>query len=165
MDQCLVEDSSFLISVLLLNDPNHSDAVETLGIISNKEHITTVFPEIVLCETAFTLMKLGVSPDSIRKKINDLTMFPKVILLNNNPLSALRYISRHYNALTQSQNSRTITKTQDYLIACACKDVNGILISSDTQMIGAVSTIQSCQCINFTIQADRDNLKQILNQV
>ena len=165
MDHFLIEDSSFLISVLLDNDPLHAGATATLSSISGKDNITTVFPEIVLCETAFTLMKLGIDPDVIRAKINRLTMLPKVLILNNNPLSALRYISRHYNKLTLAAASRTITKTQDYLIACACKDLNGTLISADSQMLAAVGSIQSCNCIDFSKQTGRNQLTQLLTTV
>ena len=154
----LVEDSSFLLSLLNPKDPFHSAAILTLQILRDISSLTLVFPEIVIYETSFVLMRNGIAPEIIRTKINNLSMIPKVIIFNSDPLTALRYISRHYNQLTLSQNSRNITKTNDYLIACAAKDFDAIVLSSDNQMIETLNNL-GVKCYNFSKEADRIKLK------
>lgn len=82
MDQkYVIEDASFIVSVLNPLDRFHKDAIETLKIIGKATYsVTYVLPEIALCETIFTLMKNGVHPEKIRNGINKLTMLPKVII-------------------------------------------------------------------------------------
>src|SRR3989344_2386254 len=135
----IVEDSSYLLSVFNPDDRFHNEALETLGIITRFPNITLVFPEIVIHETSFSLMKLCLPPELIRGKINDLSMLPKVIIFDMNPFTSLRYISRYYNKLTLSQSQRNITKTNDYLIGCAAIDFNASVISSDLQMIDTLN--------------------------
>ena len=155
----IVEDSSFLLSVLNPNDSLHNEAIETLEILSKFSNITLVFPEIVIHETSFTLMRLGVSPELIREKINELSMLRKVIIFDMNPFTSLRYISRYYNELTLAQRKRNITKTNDYLIGCSAIDFHAAVISSDSQMIEALNSFQ-IECFNFSEAESRKLLKE-----
>lgn len=154
----IVEDSSFLLSVLYSSDRFHDEGLEALGILSLFPDITLVFPEIVIHETSFMLMKLGIDPQLIREKVNDLSMLPKVIIFDMNPFTSLRYISRYYNELTLGQNRRCITKTNDYLIGCAAIDFHAAVISSDAQMIDTLNSFQ-IECFDFSKSEQRKALK------
>ena len=160
----IVEDSSFLLSVLNPDDRFHDESLQTLEILTKFSNITLVFPEIVIHETSFSLMKLGLPPELIRGKINDLSMLPKVIIFDMNPFTSLRYISRYYNELTLGQNRRNITKTNDYLIGCAAIDFHAAVISSDTQMIEALNSFQ-IECFDFSKIESRNALKDKFEDV
>lgn len=160
----LIEDSSFLLSFLNPKDPFHNEALETYKILNNLNTVTLVFPEIVLSETSFTLMRIGTDPEKIRNIINKISMLPKVIIFNCDPLTSLRYVSRYYNKLTLSKNSRSITKTNDYLIACATIDFDAKVISSDKQMLETLSLL-CVKCFNFSKEEDRTKLKDHFTKI
>lgn len=164
MDHYVVEDASFLISVLNPNDSLHPDAIKILKILNkSKNSITFVLPEIAVCETVFTLMKMGIDPGIIRQRINDLSMLPKVIIINNDIMTILRYASRFYNSLTLLKQPASITKTHDYIIACTCKDFNGILLTGDDQIIRTFSS-QGVDYCNFHELSSREQFKKKIEE-
>lgn len=135
----VIEDANFLVSVLNTNDIFHQEAVDCKQNLL-KCNLVFIYPDIVLKETIFTLLKAGFSIDLVRARINRLSMIPKVILQMNDILSILRFMSDNYNFLTKSLNGhKTITKTNDYIIACNALDYNAKVISGDTQLLGSLN--------------------------
>lgn len=158
----VIEDASFIVSVLNPLDTFHKDAIETLRIIDKASFETTyVLPEIALCETVFTLMKNGVNPEKIRNGINKLTMLPRVIIASAGIMTVLRYASRFLNILSLEQNQMNITKTQDYLIACSSVDYGGLLLTSDKKMEKTV-ICKNLPCYNFSKVSARKQLEKEL---
>lgn len=155
----IIEDTSFIVSVINSLDELHTEAFETLDILNSLDKPIYVFPSIVIAETVVTLVKSGIHPDTVREKINYLSMLRRVIIQSTDPITVLRYCSRYYNHLIDS-NPSSIIRTNDYCIACAAIDYSAPVIASDKKMI---RNLQRCHipCYDFSSQSDRDKLADL----
>lgn len=158
----VIEDANFLISVLKRTERFHSDAIDTLPILSNAD-VTYVYPQVVINETIFVLLRGGYRADTIRTRINKLSMIPRVIMQDTNPLTMLRYGSRYYNhiSISDNVNQQSITGTNDFIIACCALDYNAVLISNDQRIIDVVKNA-GIKCFDFTKESERVALKDFL---
>lgn len=135
----VIEDANFLISILKSTDIFHTQAVETLKILSGIE-IEYVYPEVVLKETIFVLLRNGYNSNIIRTRINELSMIPKIIIQNTELLTMLRYGSRYYKTISISADieSTSINSTNDFIIACTAIDYNTTVISNDQRLLKVI---------------------------
>lgn len=67
----VIEDTNFLVSALKATDVFHSDAIKTLRFLTPFE-IQYVYPQVVVNETIFVLLRSGYSSNRIRERINNL---------------------------------------------------------------------------------------------
>jgi len=158
----IIEDTNFLVSVLKSSDKYHNEAVETLELLM-AEDITYVYPQIVLNETIFVLLRNGYSSEIIRKRINKLSMIPKVIIQNTDVLTTLRYNSRYYNSVPVSSNTEdiSINGANDFIVACLALDYSALLISNDQRLLKSMSRANAI-CLDFTKKEQREKLRNIL---
>jgi predicted nucleic acid-binding protein len=120
----VIEDTNFLVSALKTTDSFHKDAVETLKILTPSD-IQYVYPQVVINETVFVLLRNGYPSDRIRERINNLSMLPKVIIQDTGILTLLRYASRYYNSIPISNDRgiESINGANDFIIACTALDI------------------------------------------
>jgi predicted nucleic acid-binding protein len=146
----IIEDTSFLVSIIDPQDIFHKQALECLEILL-KYKLTYVYPDIVLNEAAFIMMKSKLESRFIRKRITSLTLMPRVIIHNNDALTSIRYTSGRYNFLTKdnSTTAKHITKTNDYIISCNAIDYNAVVITGDKQIVNCLQN-NGIACLDYT---------------
>ncbi len=146
----IIEDTSFLVSAINPADSFHDQALELMRMMIDHD-ITYIFPDVVMHETTFILMKGGMNDGFIREKINSLTMLPKVIIHHNDALTSVRYMSKQYNFLVNHNRNGVskVTKTNDYIISCNALDYNAIVITGDKQIVSCLHS-NDVGCLDYT---------------
>jgi predicted nucleic acid-binding protein len=158
----VIEDTNFLVSALKSTDIFHNDAIKALKILSPFD-VQYVYPQVVINETIFVLLRSGYNSDRIRERINNLSMLPKVIIQDTGILTLLRYASRYYQSIPISSDvsMNCVNSANDFIIACTAMDYNAIVISNDQRLITAMRDA-NISCYDFTKKEEREKLKKKL---
>ncbi|MCX6810380.1 MAG: PIN domain-containing protein [Candidatus Berkelbacteria bacterium] len=70
MKHCVLQDSSFLIATIDINDDFHKDALLVFQeLMKNRRDLKIIIPTLVFFETIITLMKKGVSQSILERKL------------------------------------------------------------------------------------------------
>lgn len=131
----IIEDSSFVVSLLDTSDVLHQSAVDVFRlIISHSSNIRVIIPSTVFYETLFVLLKNGVSYGQAKTKLNNLMMVDEVINFAITETNILK-LARYTQQLIQNKTNKTKVRSNDLLIASiACNQENSCLITSDVGM-------------------------------
>ena len=131
----IVEDSSFIISLLDTTDVHHQSALEVFRIIiSHSPKVRAIIPSTVFYETLFVLLKNGVSYQQAKTKLNNLMMIDEIINLAITETNILK-LAKHTQQLILNKTNKTRVRSNDLLIASiACNQEHSCLITSDMGM-------------------------------
>lgn len=109
----IIEDSSFVISLLDSNDILHKYALGSFRqILSIKSGIRVVIPSTVFYETMFVLIKNGISYNSAKNKLNNLMMIDSVINLAITETYILK-LAKHTEKLINNKTNKTRVRSND----------------------------------------------------
>ncbi|MBU1200706.1 PIN domain-containing protein [Patescibacteria group bacterium] len=128
----VVEDSSFVISLLDKTDKLHTHALQFFKLILSHGHtVRTIIPSTVFYETMFVLLKNGVSYRQAKTKLANLMMIDQVINLAITETMILK-LAKHTEKLILNKQNKTRVRSNDLLItSIACNQENSCLITSD----------------------------------
>lgn len=147
----IIEDSSFVISLLDTTDIHHQPALEVFRvIISHSTKVRAIIPSTVFYETLFVLLKNGVSYRQAKTKLNNLMMIDEVINLAITETNILK-LAKHTQQLIINKANKTRVRSNDLLIASiACNQENSCLITSDLGMKDYDSVYENIFLFNTT---------------
>lgn len=126
----IVEDSSFVIAIIDLNDEFHKKAVTILEKINGfKDKVIILLPEIVIFETVITLIRKGIKKDDIELSLKNLFYIDNIRCISIPESSLFRFCKN-----VRGNAGFSSLKTSDYLIASIAKDYSAAIITFDLQM-------------------------------
>ena len=126
----LIEDSSFIVSLLNSDDPLHGDAYNIFVSILRTDKLTVIIPSIVLEEVLFVLLRNGISSTLVVNKLQRMLKIKRIEIY-----------SIEKNLFNLVENFKKILalpysfKANDSsIVSCAMKYQNSYLLTSDVKM-------------------------------
>ena len=127
----IVEDSSFVISLLDKTDIFHNNAVSVFKSILRCRNIKTIIPSTVFYETLFVLLKNGIEYNVAKQKLNNLMMIDQVINLPITETGILK-LAKLTEILIKDKENKTKVRSNDLLIiSIALNQENSCLVTND----------------------------------
>ena len=139
MKHCVVEDSSFVISVIDTRDSNHSKAVAYLREMNvYKDKIKILIPSLVFYETFFTLVKQGFPLKQVEEKLWNFLYIDNIVNVTTLETECFKYIKRLPDdpALLQ-------LKTADFIITSIGIEYDAQILTFDRRMHNRIYSIYS----------------------
>ncbi len=139
----IVEDSSFVISIIDSKDCFHQKAIDILVKLNKFNSNTLILiPQIVIYETAVTLVRKGIDKNKVEESIRKLLFLENVRCIDITESSLFRFCKN-----IQNISGFNLLKTSDFLIVSIAKDFSAKIITFDVQMRKSIkSSYQNIFC-------------------
>ncbi len=152
----IIEDSSFVVSLMSSADPLHSDAYTIFKyLLTKQDNIKTVIPTTAFYESLYVLIKSGINVRIAKTKLNYLMMIDDVI---NYCLteSAILKMAKDAETLIRSVPQKTNIRSHDLmLLTIAMNYENSCFLTSDRGMKDYQSVYKNIFCFNDQKDVDK----------
>ncbi|MBA7490367.1 hypothetical protein ES702_00905 [subsurface metagenome] len=157
MKHCILEDASFVVAVIDINDKFHNDAVYIFKkILKDRKEIKIIIPSIVFFESIITLIKKGIDKNLVEDK---LWKFLYILEILNFPIietSAFKLCK------TLSSGQLVNLKTSDYMIVNIGIEFDAQILTFDKKMRNRVRKIYPTIYYCSAIDTDEDDTERFL---
>lgn len=157
----IVEDSSFVISVIDRNDTFHKDALFIYQELKKyHDDILILIPSIVFFESVITLVKKGVDRGKVENSLWKFLHIKNVRNIGLVETTAFRFCRN-------MQNKRGFTKlrTNDFLIASVAMDYSAQIITFDVKMRNRLKKSYDPIYCCATIGSQQDETNDFLDEL
>lgn len=128
----IVQDSSFLISLINYSDVNHKIAWDIFSKMISHNKIILIISSIVHFEVLYSLLKSGIKYNLGIKKFNEIRMLENVLNVNYSEIESNKFLK---NFSAHISSTRNLPSSSDFLVASAwALFKNSLVLTFDKKM-------------------------------
>ena len=163
MRKHVIEDSSYIISLMLLSDVNHKVALNAFNsIYACKTDLKTVIPTTAFYETLYTLLKAGISYYDVKEKLVRMMMIDHLVNYQLSEAVILK-LAKNTGKLISSNPTKQVVRAHDLMILTVAMEFeNSCLITGDRGLLDYKKVFPNIFC--FDTSGGLEELRVFLAQ-